>query len=117
MVDSLVGVSGRRRSVIVCWWFRCSSCSRSRRPGRAGAGRRGEDAGGGSSAVGFEGELAFQGLVDRLDPLADAAEVAVGVGLVLAVRTQQGQPQRLGEVLELLAGEALVGEQDLTGAD
>jgi hypothetical protein len=33
-------------------------------------------------AVRLEVELTFEGLVDRLDPLAYVAEVAVGVGLV-----------------------------------
>ena len=51
------------------------------------------------------------------DPLAHAAEVAVAVGLVLAVRAQQAQRHLLGELLELFAGEALVGQQDLPVAD
>jgi hypothetical protein len=55
--------------------------------------------------VSFEVEPAFQGLVDRLDPLADADEVAEPAGLlVLAVRGQADQfgvgqsfrPSRLG---------------------
>ena len=48
-------------------------------------GDAGEDPGHGTPAVCFEVQLTFEGLVDRLDPLAYAAEVAVGVGLVLAV--------------------------------
>jgi hypothetical protein len=63
----------------------------------------------------FEVELAFEGLVDRFDPLADAAEVAVAVGLVLAVRAEQAQAHGIGDVLELRAGEALIGQQDLPG--
>lgn len=39
----------------------------------------------------FETELAFKGLVDRLDLLPDPAEVAVAVGFVLAVRAEQAQ--------------------------
>jgi hypothetical protein len=39
-------------------------------------------------AVSFQTELTLQGLVDGFDPLTNAAEVAVAVGLVLAVRTQ-----------------------------
>jgi hypothetical protein len=58
----------------------------SRRLGDAGA-----HACRGASAVLFEAELAFEGLVDRLDTLAHCAEVAVAVGLVLAVRAQQAQ--------------------------
>jgi hypothetical protein len=64
----------------------------------------------------FEVELAFEGLVDRLDPLADSAEVAVAVGLVFAVRTEQGRPMA-SVIFELRAGESLVGEQDLPGTD
>lgn len=48
-------------------------------------GDSGEDTSDGASAVGFGVELAFEGLVDRFDPLADAAKVAVAVGLVAAV--------------------------------
>lgn len=48
----------------------------------------GEDSGRGAGAVAFEVELAFEALVDRFDPLADATEVAVAVGLVFAVRSQ-----------------------------
>src|SRR5215475_2402965 len=38
--------------------------------------------------------------------------LAVGVGLVLAVRAQQRQSHLGGEGFEVLAGEALVGQQD-----
>jgi hypothetical protein len=65
----------------------------------------------------FEAELVFEGLVDRLDPLPYPAEVAVAVGLVLAVRAQQAQSHRLGERRELLAGETFVRQQDLATAD
>jgi hypothetical protein len=34
----------------------------------------------------FEVELSLEGLVDRLDPLAHATEIAVAVGLILTVR-------------------------------
>ena len=64
----------------------------------------------------FQVELALEGLVDRFDPLPYAAEVAVGVGLVAAVRAQQSHTQRVGDLLELASGEALVGEQNLAGA-
>src|ERR1700704_5235516 len=60
----------------------------------------------------FEAELAFEGLVDRLDPLPYPAKGAVAVGLVLAVRAQQAQCHRLGERRELLAGETFVRQQD-----
>jgi hypothetical protein len=37
----------------------------------------GEDSGGGPAAVVLQVELAFEGLVDRFDPLMSGAEVAV----------------------------------------
>jgi hypothetical protein len=71
----------------------------------------------GACAVPFQVELSVEGLVDRFDPLADATEVAVAVGLVLAVRAQQARCHRLGEFCEVLSGETLVGQQDLTLTD
>ena len=65
----------------------------------------------------FQAELALEGLVGRIDPLAHATEVAVAVGLVPAVRAEQGQTHRRGELFEVLAGEALVRQQYLPGAD
>ena len=52
-------------------------------------------------AVVLEGELALGGLVDRLDPLADRAELAEPRLLVFAVRTNErgvelGRPSRAG---------------------
>ena len=43
------------------------------------------DAFGDVCAVVFEGELAFEGVVDRLDPLAYGAELAEPCGFVFAV--------------------------------
>jgi hypothetical protein len=62
---------------------------------------------GGAAAVGFEVELTFEGLVDRLDPLPDATKVAVAVGLVAAVRAQQLKPHRPGQLLELFPAKPL----------
>jgi hypothetical protein len=45
----------------------------------------GVDAGGGAAAVAFEVELAFEGVVDRFDSLADPADVPVAGCLVAAV--------------------------------
>src|ERR1700731_2537981 len=52
------------------------------------------DSGGGAPAVAFEVELRFEGLVDRLDDLAQRFEqgAAGPFGLALAGRTQQPQP-------------------------
>src|SRR3981081_3754899 len=71
----------------------------------------------GAPGMPFETELVLEGLVARLDPLSYPAEVAVAVGLVLAVRAQQAQSHRLGERLELLAGETFVRQQDLAFTD
>ena len=60
--------------------------------GQEALGDAGEYSGRGPAAVVFEVELAFEGLVDRLNPLADSAEVAVAVGLVFAVPAEQGRP-------------------------
>ena len=69
----------------------------------------GEHPVGGASTVLFQVKLSFEGLVDRLDPLADTAEVAVAVGLVLAVGAQELDAVRCGGGCEVLTGEALVG--------
>jgi len=44
----------------------------------------GVDAGGGAAAVAFEAGLAFEGVVDRLDPLADPPDRPVPGRLVAA---------------------------------
>src|SRR5262245_66663651 len=66
------------------------------------------DAGGGAAAVAFEVELAFEGVVDRLDPLADPADRAVAGFLVAAVGADQVHREGGGDqVFELAPGEAL----------
>jgi hypothetical protein len=77
----------------------------------------GEYSVGGAPTVLFQVKLSFEGLVDRLDPLADTAEVSVAVGLVLAVGAQQLDAVRCGGGGEVPAGEALVGQHDLSVAD
>src|SRR5512144_2393519 len=63
-----------------------------------------------ASAVGFERELAFAGPKDRFDPLAHRSERAVATRLVGAVGAQEARTEPGHDLLELLAGEALVGE-------
>jgi hypothetical protein len=77
----------------------------------------GEHPVGGASAVLFQVKLSLEGLVDRLDPLADTAEVAVAVGLVLAVGPQELDTVGCGGGGEVFAGEALVCQHDLPVAD
>jgi hypothetical protein len=61
---------------------------------------------GGVGAVAFERELALERVVDRLDPLADAAERAEARRFVAAVGTDQLRAERVvDELLELGAGE------------
>ena len=67
---------------------------------------------GDSPAMMFEAELVLGGVVDRLDPLADAAELAEPRLLVLAVGAHERGVEGRDDVLEL-AGKALVGDDDL----
>ena len=65
------------------------------------------------AAVILERQLALGGLIDRLDPLADAPELAEARGLVLAVRADERGVKGGDDLLELLAGEAFVGDDNL----
>jgi hypothetical protein len=66
----------------------------------------------------FEGELTLEGVDDGLDPLAAAGEAAEPGGFVLAVGADQVRALVIGdEGFEVAAGEALVAEDDLPGAD
>ena len=69
------------------------------------------------AAVVLEGELALERVVDRLDPLADPAELAEAWLLVLAVGADELRIKRGDDPLELLAGEALVGDDDLLAGE
>src|SRR5918996_17262 len=75
------------------------------------------DALGDVAAVQLEGELALGGLADRLDPLADPAELAEPGLLVLAVRADECRVERGDDRLQLLAGEALVANDDLLAGE
>src|SRR6185437_10183949 len=80
--------------------------------GEQSLGDAGVDAAGGAAAVAFQVELAFEGVVDRLDPLADPADGPVAGCLVAAVGADQVQPEAAGDqVLELPSGESLVADQ------
>ena len=86
--------------------------------GQQPGGDAGVDAGEGAAAVVFEGELAFEGVDDRLDPLPLPGQLAEPGGLVFAVGADQVRVQVAGdEGLEVAPGEALVAEDDLPGAD
>src|SRR5947208_11589974 len=75
-------------------------------------GDAGVEAFGGAAAVAFEVQLAFEGVVDRLDPLADPADGPVPGCLVAAVGADQGHPEAGGDqVLEVAPGEALVPDE------
>src|SRR2546423_7630863 len=80
--------------------------------GQQPLGYPGVDARGGPAAVAFQVQLAFEGVVDRLDPLPDPADRSVPGRLVAPVRPDQAQPVPGGDqILEIPAGEALVPDQ------
>src|ERR1700674_5018067 len=72
----------------------------------------GPDAFGDVAAVVFEGELAFERVVNRLDPLAHSAELAEPFGFVFAVGADELRVERGDDLLELLAGETLVADDE-----
>jgi hypothetical protein len=61
--------------------------------GQQPLGDPGVDACGAAAAVPFQVELAFEGVVDRFDPLADPPDGAVPGCLVAAVGAHQAQPE------------------------
>src|SRR6516162_11501214 len=80
--------------------------------GQQPLGDAGVDTCGGAAAVAFQIELALEGVVDRLYPLADPADGAVAGWLVAPVGPDQAHTKGGGEqVLELPPGEALVADQ------
>src|SRR5580693_3468496 len=80
--------------------------------GQQSLGDSGVDARGGPATVPFEVELAFEGVVDRFDPLADPADGSVAGCLVAAVGADQAQPEPGGDQgLEVLASESLVADE------
>src|SRR5215218_5848385 len=68
-------------------------------------------------AVLFERELALERVVDRLDPLADPAERPEALALALAVGADELRVEAGDDLLELVAGEALVGDDDLAAGE
>src|ERR671930_56783 len=67
----------------------------------------GAQAGQGAGAVAFQAEFVFGGPDDGFDPLADAAEGAVAVGLVAPVGADEATAEVEHEVFEVGAGEPL----------
>jgi hypothetical protein len=59
--------------------------------GQQALGDAGADAADGAAAVPFEAGLALEGVVDRLDPLADPVDGSVPGFFVLAVGADQAQ--------------------------
>jgi hypothetical protein len=70
------------------------------------------DPGQGAAAVLLQPELTLEGLDGALDPLPEAAQRAVPAWLVSAVGSQQPGAIAGDELVELAAGEALVGQDD-----
>src|ERR687897_200207 len=69
------------------------------------------------ATVQFQRELALGGVDDRLDPLADAAELAEPRRLVAAVGADERGIERGDDLFELFAGEAFVADDDLAAAE
>jgi hypothetical protein len=66
----------------------------------------------------FEGELALHRVEHGLDPLSDPAEFPEPGLLVLPVGSDEGRAEVVGdEGVEVDAGEAFVGDDDLFGPD
>jgi len=68
------------------------------------------DAGDGAGAVAFERELAFAGLEDRLDPLAQGTERSEAGCFVLAARASDPRAEVGRLAFEVAAGVALVAD-------
>jgi hypothetical protein len=78
----------------------------------------GVDIGEGAASVVFESELSFEGVEDRLDPLAVVGEFAESGGFVFAVGPDQVRAEVVvDEGLEVVSGEVFVAEDHLPGAD
>jgi hypothetical protein len=61
--------------------------------------------------------VAFEGVVDRFDPLADPAELPEPGLPVAAVGAQEGRIQAADRSLELSSGEPFVANDDLPAAE
>src|SRR6185437_7893291 len=73
--------------------------------GEQALGHADDDSGGGASAVAFQVELVFAGVIDRFDPLAHAGEVAVAAFFVFAVGSGEQHPDLVGgEAFQVRAG-------------
>jgi hypothetical protein len=110
-------VSGRKPLASGGWVRRCGRCARSLRSGPECAAGYGPSLRPGVAAVSFEVELAFEGLVDRLDGLAQRFEQRRAGPFVLAFagRAQQVQVPGGESGLELGAVVLPVGDEGLPG--
>src|SRR3954447_3902761 len=111
MADRLMAVGGER-----AWWP-------AELPVEMDGGGEGEDSGGeaadeacgGLGEVLLEPQLRFERVDDRLDPLADTPDRGdCSLWLVASTRAQQRPAERGDGSLELGAGEAFVGDHELT---
>src|SRR5918998_2628276 len=74
----------------------------------------GHEAGHRVRAMALQRELAFEGVDDRFDPLADRAEPAEATRLVFAIGPQQSAAHLLDHRFEVAAGEPLVSQDRAT---
>src|ERR1039457_1891534 len=75
------------------------------------------DPGGGVPAGFLERELAFERVVDRLDPLADPAELAEPGLLVAAIGADESGVEGRHGLLKLGASEAFIADDDLPAGE
>src|SRR5919109_5587922 len=73
------------------------------------------DPGQGPAAVAFQAKLALEGLEGALDPLPETAQRPMPVRFISTVGTQQDGAIAGDQLLELAAGEPLVGQDDQSG--
>src|ERR1700678_2215297 len=83
--------------------------------GEDAGGDAGDQSGGGACEVVFESELVLECLNDGFDSLPDRSDRWAGpVGFVASAGPQQGGAEGFDGLFELGAGEALVGDHELT---
>src|SRR5262245_22954238 len=111
MIDSLVVVGGESAAGRVD----LPVVEQNRGEGEEAAGDAADEAGEGAAAVAFEGELVFEGVERRFDPLADAAEWSEAWAFVLAVGADDRGAEGADVVFVVGAGEAFVADHGLSG--
>jgi hypothetical protein len=100
--------SGRKRSCCVSGTPVDQLCQTVAGEGEQALADSGDDPLGRAAAVSLETELTLEGVVDRLDPLAEPTEAAVPGAFVAAVRAQHPHPELADLGFDLASGQTLV---------